>query len=551
MSKLDLEGSVSGGGGGLSGSYSDVGHDDDDEHHLTVGKRPRANKGDVIDDDDASSLASLLHDGEIVDDDDDEDLPLSRLEMLDPIGPGLDPQNWPRWKKLWVAVSIAFYTSVFYSGSSIFMVSVPGVMVLYHVGQEHALMGLSLYVLSYGLGPLLWAPLSEVRWIGRNPVYIFTILAFVAISFLTATMALKGLFGFLVLRFLQGFFGSPCLANGGASMHDIFTEQELPYALGIWIAFAYAGPALGPALAAKATEVYGWQFPMWFIAYGSVLACVVLLVLPETYLPKILYRQGAYARIGGGPDGHHLEQAQRHAGQSPSSSRGDSVWATLKDSLIKPLEISLLDPSVNFVNIYTSFCYATYYTFFDALPITYMTKYGFNLTQVAVACTCIMFGCAAGAAAYFSYVYYVANPAAARGTSVQEDRLKPALVAVCLIPVGILVFAHASDGRLHWLVGMSGIALYSAAVFVILQCLSMYMLQSYPAYAASLFAANDACRSVLAAAAVHLGLPFYMKLGVVWGCSILAAVSVLGIVGMFVLYWKGPSLRARSKFAVK
>jgi DHA1 family multidrug resistance protein-like MFS transporter len=335
-------------------------------------------------------------------------------------------------------------------------------------------------------------------------------------------------------------------------MHDIFTEQELPYALGIWIAFAYAGPALGPALAAKATEVYGWQFPMWFIAYGSVLACVVLLVLPETYLPKILYRQGAYARIGGGPDGHHLEQAQRHAGQSPSSSsRGDSVWATLKDSLIKPLEISLLDPSVNFVNIYTSFCYATYYTFFDALPITYMTKYGFNLTQVAVACTCIMFGCAAGAAAYFSYVYYVANPAAARGTSVQEDRLKPALVAVCLIPVGILVFAHASDGRLHWLVGMSGIALYSAAVFVILQCLSMYMLQSYPAYAASLFAANDACRSVLAAAAVHLGLPFYMKLGVVWGCSILAAVSVLGIFGMFVLYWKGPSLRARSKFAVK
>ena len=37
---------------------------------------------------------------------------------------------------------------MFYSGSSIFMVSVPGVMIQYHVGQEMALMGLSLYVLS-------------------------------------------------------------------------------------------------------------------------------------------------------------------------------------------------------------------------------------------------------------------------------------------------------------------------------------------------------------------------------------------------------------------
>ena len=326
-------------------------------------------------------------------------------------------------------------------------------------------------------------------------------------------------------------------------MHDIFTEQELPYALGIWIAFAYAGPALGPALAAYPTEVHGWQFPMWFVAYGSVPACLLLLILPETYLPKILYRRGKYSRVGDN-DPVEFTEAQLHISN-------DSIWETLKDSLIKPLEISLLDPSVNFVNLYTSFCYATYYTFFDALPITYMTKYGFSLTQVAVACTCIMFGCAVGAAAYFWYVYKVANPASEKAGAVQEDRLKPALVAVCLIPIGICIFAFASNGELHWLVGMSGIAVYSGSVFVILQCLSMYMLKSYPNYAASLFAANDACRSVLAAGAVHLGVPFYASLGIVKGCSILAAISVLGIFGMFLLYWKGASLRARSKFAAR
>nr|POF02991.1 caffeine resistance protein 5 [Quercus suber] len=326
-------------------------------------------------------------------------------------------------------------------------------------------------------------------------------------------------------------------------MHDIFDEQDLPYALGIWIAFAYAGPALGPAIAAKATEVQGWQFPMWFIAYCSVPACILLVLLPETYLPKIMYRNGSYFRIS--------ENRAHHATALPVGVQHDSILATLKDSLIKPVEISMLDPAVSFVNLYTSFCYATYYTFFDALPITYIWKYGFTLTQVSIACSCIMFGCAVGAGAYFTYVYYVANPMAKTGLVQQEERLKPALVAVCLIPIGICIFAFASNGETHWLVGMSGIAIYSGAVYIVLQCLSMYMLKSYPQYAASLFASNDACRSVLAAGAVHVGVPFYEKLGVLKGCGILAAISTFGIVGMFILYWKGSSLRARSKFATR
>ncbi|QIW95019.1 hypothetical protein AMS68_000537 [Peltaster fructicola] len=445
------------------------------------------------------------------------------MHVFDAVGHSLDPKDWPRWKKLFVALIISFYTAVFYSGSSIFMVSVLGFMGDYSISQEEALLGLSLYVLSYGLGPLLWAPLTEVRWVGRNPVYIFTIIAFVVVSFGAALTALKSMYLFLMFRFLQGIVGSPCLANGGASMHDVFTEQELPYALGVWIAFAYAGPALGPAIAAKATETYGWSYPMWFVAYLSVPAAVLLCLLPETYLPKIIFKQGSYSRVSGdesNPTETHSVSAQHHH---------DSVWATLKDSLIKPLEISALDPSVTFVNLYTSFCYATYYTFFDALPLTYMGKYGFSMTQVAQACTCIMAGCAIGAGAYFWYVYKVANPAAARGQVQQEDRLKPALVAVCLIPIGILIFAYASDGTTHWIVGMSGIAIYSGAVYIILQCLSMYMLKSYPQYAASLFAANDACRSILAAGAVHIGLPFYSKQGVTWGCTILAIISTFGI----------------------
>ena len=89
----------------------------------------------------------------------------------------------------------------------------------------------------YGTGPLLFSPLSELPVIGRNPVYIVTMFLFVIISIPTAVP--HNYAGLMVLRFLQGFFGSPCLASGGASVGDMFSLLNLPYALIAWVSAAY------------------------------------------------------------------------------------------------------------------------------------------------------------------------------------------------------------------------------------------------------------------------------------------------------------------------
>jgi MFS transporter, DHA1 family, multidrug resistance protein len=52
----------------------------------------------------------------------------------------------------------------------------------------------------------------------------------------------------LVLRFLTGFMGSPCLATGGATMGDLYGLLKLPYALTAWVAANFCAPALGPLL---------------------------------------------------------------------------------------------------------------------------------------------------------------------------------------------------------------------------------------------------------------------------------------------------------------
>lgn len=73
---------------------------------------------------------------------------------------------------------------------------------------------------------------------------------------------------------------------------------------------------------------------------------------------------------------------------------------------------------------------------------------------------------------------------------------------------------------------------------------------SYPQYAASLFAGNDFFRSAFAFGAVLFGRPMYMNMGVGKGTSLLGGLSVIGILGMFALYFLGAKLRARSKFAI-
>ena len=107
------------------------------------------------------------------------------------------------------------------------------------VSKLMASLGLALYVIGYGIGPLVFSPMSEIPRIGRNPVYIITMFVFVILSIPTAFA--PNFTSLMVLRFLQGFFGSPCLASGGASLADMYSLLALPYGMMAWVAAGYSG----------------------------------------------------------------------------------------------------------------------------------------------------------------------------------------------------------------------------------------------------------------------------------------------------------------------
>ncbi|KAL9575983.1 MAG: hypothetical protein Q9212_007497, partial [Teloschistes hypoglaucus] len=369
-----------------------------------------------------------------------------------------NPQNWSNAKRAFVALQICLYTFAVYSGSAIYTSSQLEVERVFHVGPTAASLPLALYVLAYGIGPLFFSPLSEIPIIGRNPIYMITFALFVILSIPTALA--KSFGALLVLRFLQGFLGSPCLATGGATMQDMYSLLKLPYAMTFWVSAAYGGPALGPLLSGFAVPVKGWRWSLWEIVWISapVLLCM-LLFHPETSTPNILLRRAARLR--------KLTGSPQLRSQSEIDQQHLNPTAVAIDALIKPLEITVKDPAIAFVNIYTSIVYAIYYSFFEVFPLVYPVMYGFNIGQTGIVFTCVAVSCLLGITIYAAYLYFYLIPdILAHGHRAQEHRLVPALICVFGPVIGLFIFAWTADPKIHWIIefGVREYFVWEAAV---------------------------------------------------------------------------------------
>ncbi|OBT91980.1 hypothetical protein VE01_09948 [Pseudogymnoascus verrucosus] len=453
-----------------------------------------------------------------------------------------NPQNWSMGKKSWVGLLICLYTFVVYTGSAIYTSSIPQVIEKFNISEVDASLPLSLYVLAYGMGPLVFSPLSEIPRIGRSPVYLVTMFIFTIISIPTALV--NNFAGLLVLRFLQGFFGSPCLATGAATMSDMVSMLYLPYALIAWVSAAYCGPALGPLLSGFAVGAESWRWSLYEIIWAaSPVLLLMFSVLPETSTPNILLRRAERLR--------KLTGESRLMAQSEIDQAKLSTREVVVDALIKPMEITIKDPAILFVNVYTAIIYGIYYSFFEVFPLVYPVYYGFSLGIIGVLFTCILIACLIGVAIYSAYLYFYHIPDIIKnGLRAQEHNLVPALFACFGPTIGLFIFAWTARPDITWVAPTIGIVLYGASVFIVMQCIFTYVPMSYPQYAASLFAGNDFLRSASACASILYAHPLYKNLGVARGTSLLGGLSVIGIVGIFLLWVFGAKLRARSKFAM-
>ncbi|KAH7013102.1 major facilitator superfamily domain-containing protein [Ilyonectria destructans] len=452
-----------------------------------------------------------------------------------------NPRNWSWLKKGYVHFSINMYTFAIYIASSIYTPAVPEIVHIFGVSHTVASLGLGLYVLGYGLGPLLFGPPSEVAAIGRNPVYVITFTLFVILSVPTALA--DNIPGLMILRFLTGVLGSPGLANGGGSLGDVTAPLAMPYALYVWAFFPLAGPALGPVVAGFSVPVKGWRWAMWEILWVTGFSLTNILLLPETSAANILHRRAARLRT---LTGNSAYQTEKEIAQK------DLTAASIaKASLLVPWKVNLLDPSVLFTSLYCSLVYGIFYSFFEVFPLVYMDMYGMNWGEMGLIFLSVLVAVIVAGVPYLTFIHIVVNRATRQGRQLlPEVRLIPAVVASFFMPVGLFLFAWTARPNVHWIVPTVGVMLASGSFCIIIQSIFVYLSLAYPQYAASLLGANTFCRAVIALAAILWSPPLYRTLGVARGTSLIAGLCVGCIAGMMVLWLKGPELRRRSRFAV-
>jgi len=383
--------------------------------------------------------------------------------------------------------------------------------------------------------------MSEVPFIGRTPIYVGTLFAFVILQFPVIYASNASML--LAFRFITGLVGSPVLATGGATIADIYEPRKQAYGIGVWGVSAVFGPALGPLVGGFAAESEGWKWTIWELMWLSGFCFVVLFFfLPETSSSNILYRRTLRIRA--------LVKNPKVKCEPELEAEGMSGKEIAMMVFVRPFTLTFTEPICFLLNLYLALIYGLLYLWFESFPIVFIDTYHFTLGTQGVAFSGILIGSAIMMFPFFYYNYrYVEPQFNEQGQLRPEVRLQPAFVGAFLIPICLFWFGWSARPSIHWIMPVIGSSFFSMGAFLLFMSVLAYLGDAYPKYIASVFAGNDLMRSSFGAAFPLFANAMYHELGMGWASSLLGFLSIAFIPIPFILYVYGKRIRGASKMA--
>lgn len=224
------------------------------------------------------------------------------------------------------------------------------------------------------------------------------------------------------------------------------------------------------------------------------------------------------------------------------------VWA-------RPFEMFVREPIVLSLSLLSGFSDALIFIFLEGFTAVY-AAWGFGVLETAWAVIPINLAYLITYLIYLPWIPRYMKTREKKGEEFEaERRMKLLLWLAPLEPIGLIGFAWTSLGppKVHWiapmifslLIGMANYAIYFSSVD--------YMIAAYGVYSASACGGNAFARDFLAGISAMFALPMYTGIGTnlstEWASTILAILSCLVVIPIYVFYWKGPVIRERSKFA--
>lgn len=379
-----------------------------------------------------------------------------------------NPVSFSRSRKWTITLIQALATLAVSFASSAYSGGVIEIVMDFHASREVVILGVSMFVLGFAIGPLIWAPLSELY--GRQFLFFFTYMALTAFN--AGAAGAPSMAALIVLRFFAGAFGSSPLTNAGGVIADMFNASERGIAAGIFAMAPFLGPALGPIAGGFLGEAEGWRWVEGLIAiFCGVVWIVSTLTYPETYTPALLRRRAAALSKRTGK----VYVSKIDAGQPVRT-----IAAQFKISLSRPWILLFKEPIVLLTSLYMAIIYGTLYLCFAAFPIVFQEGRGWSPGIGGLAFIGIAVGMVFAVTGSILDNKRYARIAAASpgGMAPPEARLPPAIVGSVLLPVGLFWFAWTTQTSIHWVVPIIGSGVFGCGIVLVFLSLMNYLIDS-------------------------------------------------------------------------
>ena len=335
-----------------------------------------------------------------------------------PPGDPENPRNWPRWRKWSIVVIIACVDLTVSFAASGFSPASTKFAKDFAVSAEVGTLGLSMTVLGFALGPLTLAPLSE--YFGRSPIYIASYGVY--LFFILGTALVENLGGFLVLRFLSGWFASVTIANFGGTIADLFEPHETGRAMSLFLWAATVGSPLGYLLFALIAQNRDWRDVFWaLLGICGGIYLIMCAILKETRHSILLLRRGAIERNA---QGTHVPEVQSH----PKRRNAKELF---KDALLRPFRFLFTEAIIIFASLYNGYLYGLSFLFNGAFSLVFGPEgHGFNIIGVGLCFLGIIVGISIGPVTnLWQERHYLRRVSAMNGKNVPEARVQIGKVA--------------------------------------------------------------------------------------------------------------------------
>lgn len=448
------------------------------------------------------------------------------------------PINWPTKKKVLTTLMYGLTTMSATWASSAYSAGTRQIAAEFHVGNQVAVLGTTLFLFGFGLGPLLWAPLSEVY--GRR-IAVLTPM-FVAMCFSFGSATAKDFQTLMLTRFFGAFFASAPVTNTGGVLGDLYSPAWRAMAMAGYAMAVVGGPCLGPIVSAAfvADPSLGWR---WTEYFTGILQATTLLIdvvfIDECYPPKLLVYKARRLRHETGNWALHTKFEEWDV----------SVKELSKKFLLRPIQL-LTTPICFLVALYASFCYGILYMQLGGIPIIFGEIRGWPAVSATLPFLGLLVGAIIGCSINaYNQILYNKVYHAAGNRAVPEARLPPMMLGSVLFSAGQFIMGWTADPKFHWIAPVIGLVLMGTGFFTIFQAALNYLVDTFTLYAASAVAANTFLRSVFAGAFPLVVTPLYHNLGVGPASSITGGFAALLIPVPFVFYVFGKRVRRASKWS--